>query len=47
MINEKIWKPWQLGRTQAMFRKYMKRKETQYEKDKKDARNVGCKDGRG
>lgn len=32
MIDKKVWKPWQLGRTQAMFRKYFKRKEARMKK---------------
>lgn len=40
MIDRKIWKPWQLGRTQAMFRKYLKRKEIQDEKSTTDARSI-------
>lgn len=41
MIDKTVWKPWQLGRTQAMFRKYLKRKEVQDEKSTTDARNIG------
>ena len=37
MIDKNVWKPWQLGRTKAMFRKYLKRKEIQDEQSKKDA----------